>query len=965
MNMTIGAVVHGFEITRVRSVDELGARCVEMRHRKTGAELLWFNSGAENKLFSIAFKTIPEDSTGVFHILEHSVLCGSENYPVREPFVELLKGSLNTFLNAMTFPDKTMYPVSSRNERDFINLTRVYLDAVFRPAILTNPNIFYQEGWHYELESREEAPTFNGVVYNEMKGAYSSVDRVMDRELSALLFPDSCYGLSSGGDPVHIPELTYEQFIDTYRRFYHPSNSRIYLDGELPIDEVLEIIDSEYLSAFDGAIAPAELALQQPVNSVERVCSYEIGADESTENRAQMMMGKVICDWSDRERQLAAYALGDYLTDSNESPLQKAILDAGLGEDVTMSIDDGTAQPTVYLLVRNTSYDKREQLSELIASTAARLLEDGLDRQSLEAALNRVEFSLREGREPMGLERAINALGSWLYGGDPLLYLTQDEVFASLRARLDSDYFEQLLREFLIERLNTAVVWCLPSNTLGEERVKAEAQRAADASAGWSGEDIERVLALNETLKQWQQTPDSPENLEKLPVLALSEVDERPSERVIREQKVNGVTVLCHPTEAKGISYLTFYFDTADASQDELCALSLMSKLLGELPTVQHTAAELNREIKTHIGSLDFGVRQYSAIGQTDGCRLYFTARCSVLDEEIDNAVALVAEVLTQTRFDLPEVIAPHITQLLDRNRRAIIGQGHLYGLMRALSPYSAESFVNEKLTGYSLYDYLRSLNDAGTAGAESFGSFAAEFAGRTFCAERLTLSITSGTETDAARIISALPAGTACGKALFAPELPEKRGECIKIPAAVSFAALGINVYALDEEYTAAISLMSHIVSFNYLWNAIRVQGGAYGAGLMASNAGNLCFYTYRDPNSCRSLDIFRKTADFLREFCAQGDSLDKSIIGCISKMDPLASVKDISAAADSDWFRGIDYDYRCRVWNDLLHTDSEKLLALCGMIEQMASTGSVCVIGGADIVDACAEEKLTELRY
>jgi len=865
----------------------------------------------------------------------------------------------------MTFPDKTMYPVSSRNERDFINLTRVYLDAVFKPAILSDPNIFYQEGWHYELESRDGAPTFNGVVYNEMKGAYSSVDRVMDRELSALLFPDNCYGLSSGGDPVHIPELTYEQFIDTYRRFYHPSNSRIYLDGELPIEKMLEIIDSEYLTDFAEAVEPAVLGMQQPTACTEKVCSYEIGAEDNAENRAQMMMGRIICDWSDRERQLAAYALGDYLTDSNDSPLQKAILDAGLGEDVVMSIDDGIAQPTVYLLVRNTSYDRREQLSRVITDTAAQLLENGLDRQSLEAAINRVEFTLREGQEPMGLERAVNALSSWLYGGDPLLYLTQDEVFRSLRAKLDSGYFEQLLREFLVERANTAVVWCLPSNTLGEERRQAEAKRAADAAASWGESDIERVLALNGKLKEWQQLPDSPEHLAMLPELALSEVDERPSERVTVTDTVDGVTVLRHPCAAKGISYLTFYFNIADAEVEDVSRLALMAKLMGELPTARRSAAELNREIKTHIGSLEFGLKQFSEPGQTDRCKLYFTARCSVLDEEIDSAAALIAEVLTETRFDQPEVISQHIMQIYDRCRRAVIGQGHLYGLMRSLAPYSADSFINEESHGYRHYDCVRSIHESGVSGAEGFGSFAAEFARNSFCARRLTLSITSGGEADAAKVIAVLPTGTACDKDTISPKLPGKRAECVKIPAAVSFATLGVNACAVGEEYTAAVSLMAHIASFNYLWNAIRVQGGAYGAGLTASNTGNLCFYTYRDPNSSRSLDVFRKTSEFLREFCQQDEPLDKSIIGCISKMDPLVSVKDQSAAADSDWFRGITYADRCRVWSDLLHTDREKLAALCGLMEKMAADGSVCVIGGSDIVDACEGEQLTELPY
>ncbi len=458
MNISTGSVVHGFEVTGVRAVEELSAVCCELRHIKTGAEVVWMDNGAENKLFSITFKTIPEDSTGVFHILEHSVLCGSENYPVKEPFVELLKSSLNTFLNAMTFPDKTMYPVSSRNKTDFINLSRIYLDAVFKPAILSNPNIFYQEGWHFELEDSQEEPTYNGVVFNEMKGAYSSVDRTAHQALCQRLFPDSCYGLSSGGDPECIPDLTYEQFLAAYRRYYHPSNARIFLDGSVPLDEILTIIDEEYLCGYEPLESPVELRMQAPIESCESVCEYEIGPQDDPEGKDLMIRGKVICDWSDRVKQLACYALGQYLTGSNDAPLKKAILEAGLGQDVTMAVEDGVAQPFVYLMIRNASHDSRSRVDEVIQNTAQRLLDDGLDIESIEASVNHAEFGLREGEEPAGLERAIYAMSSWLYGGDPLLYIVQDEAFRTLRERLDGEYCAGLLRELLLDTEHTATI---------------------------------------------------------------------------------------------------------------------------------------------------------------------------------------------------------------------------------------------------------------------------------------------------------------------------------------------------------------------------------------------------------------------------------------------------------------------------------------------------------------------------
>jgi len=963
MNLSVGTIIHGFEVIRCRQVEEISSVCYELRHQKTGAELVWMDSGVENKLFSIAFKTIPVDSTGVFHILEHSVLCGSENYPVKEPFVELLKSSLNTFLNAMTFPDKTMYPVSSRNKADFINLSRIYLDAVFKPAILTNPNIFYQEGWHYEMESKDSEPFYNGVVFNEMKGAYSSVDRVADQELTALLFPDTCYGLSSGGAPEHIPELTYEQFLDTYRRHYHPSNSRIYLDGSVPLDEILTIIDEEYLSGFEADNAPIELVMQTPIDSVEKTVSYEIGAQDDPEGKTLMEIGKVICDWSDREKSLAVYVLGQYLTDSNDAPLKKAILDASLGQDVTLSIVDGIAQPYMYLLIRNTSYDKREQIAEVIHSTVSELLEKGLDRQSISASLNKLEFDLREGHEPIGLERAINSLSSWLYGGDPIMYLTNDEVFRSLREKLETEYYEELLTELLINKEHTATLWCVPSQTLGEERRQAEKQRVSDAAGAWTEQDVESILAINASLKEWQQTPDSAESIAKLPVLSLDEVNPAPAERITSTEKVGGVTVLRHPSSAKGIAYITLYFNLADIDQKDVSAASLLASLLGDLPTAKHTVAELNREVKAHIGSLNFSVEQFGAPGSTSSCKLYFVARCSILEDEYDAAVALVTEILTESRFDQLDDIRTLVTQQYDKYRRIIIGNGHSIGLMRTLACFSAESALSELCEGYSYYDYIRATNENGV---DEFASFAAELAPKVFNRARLIMSITAGDDKIKANgFVEALLAGEAVECDIIFPALSPRRRECLEIPAAISYATMGVNVYAIDSDYSAELRLMSHILSYNYLWNVIRVQGGAYGAGLVARDSGNVCYYTYRDPNSSRSLGMFRKASEFMRAFCEESEPLDKAIIGCINHLDPLESAKDQGKSADGDYFRGITQSYRCRIWRDLLGASKEKLLELCDLLDSISDCGSVCVIGGADIVAACAEEKLTPLAY
>ncbi len=965
MNLTAGSTLHGFEITSVRTVDEINARSVEMRHIRTGAKLLWLDSGAENKLFSIAFKTLPADNTGVFHILEHSVLCGSENFPVKEPFVELLKSSLNTFLNAMTFPDKTVYPVSSRNNADFINLSRVYLDAVFKPAILTQPNIFYQEGWHYEPNGKDGEIICNGVVFNEMKGAYSSVDRVAHQALSKQLYPDSCYGFSSGGEPEHIPELTYEQFLSSYRQYYHPSNSYIYLDGNVPLDEILTIINDEYLSGFKSSAQPVEPASQAPVASAQRVCEYEIGSDETPDGKALRISGSILCDWSDREKQLAAYILGQYLTGSNDAPLKKAILDAGLAQDVTMSIDDGIAQPGYYLLIRNTSYENEAQLHSVITTTAQRLIDSGLDRESLVAAINHLEFNLREGEEPMGLERAINALSSWLYGGDPLLYLTNDEVFTTLRKKLDSSYYADLLKELLIDNTHTATVWCLPSCTLGQRRTEAEKQRIAQECARWSDKDLERILLLNESLSEWQQTPDTAENLAKLPSLALSEINPAPEKLITESAPVNGVTVLRHPSTARGISYISLYFDASDIAQGDIPAASLMCSLLGKLPTSDRTVSELDREIKTHIGNLKFELNAFGSENTPDSCKAALTVRCSILEDEYDNIIPILADILTNTRFDRIDEIRKLVSQQYDLTRRSIISSGHLYALYRSLSGFSAESSVRELADGYEYYRFLRTLS-ADEDAIEPFAALAEQLVSRFFCSSRLTISITAdGMRQDPEKLINAFPAGSKSACESFAPALCVQRHEALEIPAAVSFAAMGLNVHALDAKYSAELRLLGHIMSYNYLWNAIRVQGGAYGAGMQITPIGNACYYTYRDPNGGRSLGIFGKASGFLKEFCSGDEALDKFIIGCISRLDPLLSAMDKGIAADGNLFRNISYEQRCALWSSLISTDKSKLLSLAQLLDGIAQNGSVCLIGSKDILKEYDTHEFAQLTY
>ncbi|MDE6590826.1 MAG: insulinase family protein, partial [Oscillospiraceae bacterium] len=531
-----------------RELEELDAKFHELEHEKSGARLVWLERDEENKTFGIAFQTQPWDDPGVFHILEHSVLCGSERFPVKEPFVELLKSSLNTFLNAMTFPDKTFYPVSSRNGQDFLNLMRVYMDAVLHPLIHSKPEIFGQEGWHYEL-SEDGTASYKGVVFNEMKGAFASPDTLLEGEMNRRLFPDTCYRYVSGGDPVHIPELTYESFAAAHKRLYHPSNAYIFLDGRMDIDQVLAILDGEYLSAYDRAPVPGPIGMQPPVDGGTAELTYELSHQEGLEGRARLAQGFVACTYADRVEQVALRALADALCGDNQAPLKRRLLEAGLAKDVLLSLRDGVQQPWMLLEARDIDADKLDEVSAALRDELETLAQEGLDHARILATLDNLEFQLRErdyGSMPQGLVFGFNVLESWLYGGDPAANLTVGTLFDELRARCEAGWFEKLLARVLLDNPHTCRVIMRPSHTIGQERQEQEAARLRTAQSAWSGAEAAVLRERQAKIETWQNTPDTPEQLATIPMLRLDQIPEKPEELPCREEELSGVKVLRH-----------------------------------------------------------------------------------------------------------------------------------------------------------------------------------------------------------------------------------------------------------------------------------------------------------------------------------------------------------------------------------------------------------------------------------
>ncbi len=739
----------GFILDGVKELPEMKAVLYQMHFRKNGAKLMWLSRREENKTFTITFKTLPPDDTGVFHILEHSLLCGSEKYPVSKPFVEMLKSSLQTFMNAFTFPDKTMYPVCSRNEKDFLNLMDVYLDAVFHPLCVTRKEIFLQEGWHYELDDPEGELTCNGVVYNEMKGMYASPDTLIDSLLNRMLFPDNCYRFQSGGDPEHITELSYEEYVANYRKFYHPSNACVILDGDMDIAAVLTKIGKVF-HEFEAQEMDCEINLQEPVHLEECHCPYEVGGNEEIDNKVILAGGWVYGKYDEPEKNMACGVLADLLCSSNESPLRKAILEKGLAENVELAKMDGIQQPYFVLVVRNTSEDKRVEVWETVESALKELAEKGLDHNRLESILSRLEFNLREkesGMYPEGIVNAMRMLDSCLYGGDPAQNLCYGVIFDSLRKKIGEGYFEGLLKETLIENSHCARLALYPSKTIGEERRRKEKEHFQEIKELWL--PIKREQAVEELawLRKIQGTPDTEEQLATLPMLTLSDISEKTEEIPQTVRKMEGCRVLAHPLETDGIVHISYYFSLEGLSEEELCGTSFLRTLLGQAGTVNYNPLELQAELEGKLGRFQSYVDVFARRDQTEECTPYLVVQVSALREKMADAARLAGEVLNGSKFDDLQYIRTRIRQLRISMEQHILMNGNVYAARLALAGFSARGAAEETFQGIRMLRWVQRMDDDFEKEGARLLVELGRLCKKIFVRERATLSVTGEIE--------------------------------------------------------------------------------------------------------------------------------------------------------------------------------------------------------------------------
>lgn len=936
---------YGYKLLRRQTLPELDAVLWHLQHERTGLELVWLDRPDDNKTFAITFRTLPWNDTGVFHILEHSVLNGSVKYPVKAPFVELVKSSMNTFLNAMTFPDRTVYPVSSRNGQDFMNLVHVYLDAVFCPLIYSRPEIFAQEGWHYEI-SEDGEPGYNGVVFNEMKGVFADADSLLDSAVNRALFPANTYRFVSGGDPVHIPELSYEDFVGAHRKFYAPSNAYVFLDGAVDPDAVFGAL-APYLDKADRTERLAPPALQPPVVPGEQTLLYEIAPDEPAVRRCRLARCSVIGTYAQRERIIGAQILAEVLCGGNEAPLSSVILSRGLAEKVTMQVQDGTLQPSVCLEIQGLRKEDRTEVETLLQAEIQRLVQDSIDRQQLTAALTNMEFQMRErdyGRMPKGLIFCFNALESWLYGGEPSANLEVGDLFEQLKAFMEQGFFEQLLRELFLESKHCCTVWMLPSGTLGEQRRKEEKARLHAAKTAWTADDIARLRTKQEQLMQWQNRTDTPGTLAMMPVLTRGDIDPEPPRFPLEQREINGLPVLVHELDSGGIVYTDLYFDAGHCSEQELSALSFCTCLFGKLGTKEFTAAQVRRQSRLLCGALGASAEVFSQDGAPEHCKVMLHISFSTLKQNLEPAVRLVCGLLTGTDFTAQADILDLLHQEKRQLFQYIVMNGHAAALTRVSAQNTAAGAVSDAAGGIGYYRWLCGHeNGLDTAFLQKLAALWNSM----ICLQGLTLSMTGpDLVSQTASLLSALLPAASLSKAAAVLRPWGLRKESILIPADISFAVQGGSLLPYGGGYTGEAQVGARILSLAYLWNNIRVQGGAYGTGLLIEPEGTALCYSYRDPDAARSLQVYAGVPDFLRNFCSQGQNLTGFLIGAASDASPLLTPRAKGLAADRHYFCGRTWEKRLRFWQQMLYTGTESLCAFADALDSTMKQAGICVV-------------------
>lgn len=960
--------IHGlaeYEILDEHRVEDVQSDGFILRHKKSGARIAILSNNDDNKVFYIGFRTPPEDETGVPHIIEHTTLCGSKKFPVKDPFIELAKGSLNTFLNAMTYPDKTVYPVASCNDQDFKNLMDVYLDAVFNPNITKYEEIFKQEGWHYELTGKDDELKINGVVYNEMKGAYSSPDEVLSSQIYRSLFPDNTYSKDSGGNPEYIPKLTYEAYLDFYHKYYHPSNSYIYLYGDMDVVERLEWLDKEYLSLYDYKKVNSEINKQPAFDKIKNVeAQYSITMDDSQENKTYLSYNRVVGDSLD-EMLYQAFDVLDYaLVSSPGAPVKQALIDAGIGDDVYGSYDAGILQPVFSFVAKNANASQADEFESIIESTLKEVVKTGINKEALLAGINSSEFKFREadfGQFPKGLLFGLNCLDSWLFDDmKPFIHLECLGTFAKLRKAVDTDYFEKLIQEYLLDNTHGSSVTVKPKRGLGNEREEALAKELSDYKASLSDEEIKKLIEDTEHLKKYQEEPSSDEDLRKLPMLTRADMKKNAMPFSNIEDELLDVKVVRHDIESNGIDYISFLFDAGDFAQSELGYLGFFTNALGLVSTEKYSYTDLANATNIYTGGISTGTASHPDIKDRNNFVFKFEVKLKVLEKNLDKALELMEQMLLTADFTDTKRLGELVAQIKARLQANLSSSGHLVAAMRSMSSFSRYALYQDELKGIAFYRSICHIEKELSESPKSVSDKLAAIAKKLFARNRMLISFTGNNEAycnakpSLEKVIAGFDKMSAIGNQAEVHFNTAK--EAFIDASQIQYVAKTGDFICEGYEYTGALRLLRIILSYDYLWINVRVKGGAYGCMNTFLRSGESYFVSYRDPNLSDTLDVYDRIPEYIKSFSPDERDMTKYIIGTFSALDTPMNPEAKGSRSLSAYLEGITYEQIQKERNEILNAQPEDIRRLADLVEAVLKKDSICVIGNENMIKESA---------
>lgn len=962
--------IPAYELILKEKISDIHSEGYLLKHKKSGARVMVLKNEDENKVFNIAFRTPPADSTGVAHILEHSVLCGSKNFPLKDPFVELVKGSLNTFLNAMTYPDKTMYPVASCNEQDFKNLMHVYLDAVFFPNIYEKEEIFRQEGWHYELENIDAPLTLNGVVYNEMKGAFSSPEDVLEREIFNSLFPDTPYGVESGGDPQCIPDLKYSEFLSFHSRYYHPANSYIYLYGNMDMEERLNWMDKEYLSKYDEIPVASQIGHQEAFSEIRNVeMEYSVTESEPEENNSYLSYNIVVGDSLDVERSIAFEILDYTLLSAPGAPLKKILLEEGIGKDIMGSYEDGIYQPFFSVIAKNANPADKDRFLSLIRSTLEDIVKNGVDKKAIEAGINYIEFRFREADYssfPKGLMYSIDVFDTWLYDDKkPFERLKCQDIFEALKKKADTGYFEELIEKYLLSNTHASVVVVNPKRGLAAEKETALAEKLAKYKASLSQEQLEKLVADTKHLKEYQDAEETEEALKTIPLLKREDISRESAKIYNTEKHVDDTLVLHHEIDTNGIGYLELLFDMKSVPEELVPYMGILKSVLGYVDTEHYNYGNLFNEINARSGGILFGISVFTDSKDNQKFTPMAGIKAKALYKDIPFVFEMIKEILKTSKLDDEKRLYEIIAKMKSRLQMSLVSSGHTTAAMRALSYFSASSCFQEKISGVDFYQLINDIEENFEQRKADVIAKMKELMGLVFQSENLMVSYTSeekgyeGLEKEIKEFKEILYTGEKKKAASYSSCVVKNEG--FKTAGQVQHVAAAGNFKEAGFEYTGALRILKVMLSYEYLWMNIRVKGGAYGCMSSFRRNGDGFLVSYRDPNLEKTLEVFRKTGDFIRSFDADEREMTKYIIGTISELDvPMTPAAKGNMSLNA-WFSKVTEEDMQRERQEILVAQPKDIRKLAGIVDAMMEQNRICVVGSEEKIEQ--EKKVFEV--